>query len=319
MFKSIRWRLTAIFFVVTALFLFLLGIYLMNTMEKYAFNNLQNNLLSYARLMSDDLSVSFASHHSRDDFQRYAKKVSGDINARVTIIATDGTVLGDSLLDKDSMANHANRPEVKSAINGKIGKSVRFSTSLNQKLFYFASPVKERDKVVGVVRVAIPWKEIESSRNYIRTIIISSMIIAFILMVMVASAFTANMVVPLQEMTNAARELAEGKMNMTINVTTDDEIGALGRGLNYMSLRLQDTISEITHERNKVQAVLTSMTDGVIAIDKNGNIIMINPAVERLFNIKYEKSVGKSLIEVVRNFDLEKILHEALNRETGIT
>lgn len=319
MFKSIRWRLTAIFFSVTALFLFLLGLYLMNTMEKYTFNNLQNNLLSYARLMSEDLSVTFASRHAQDDFQKYATKVKEDINARVTIIATDGRVLGDSVLDKDSMVNHANRPEVKSAINGEIGNSVRFSASLNQKLFYLAAPVKDGDTVVGVVRIAVPWQEIENSRNYIRAIIISSMIIAFVLMVMLASVLTANMVVPLQEMTRASRELAEGKLNMTIGVTTDDEIGALGKGLNYMSLRLQDTISEITHERNKVQAILTSMTDGVIAIDRKGNIIMINPAVEKLFNIKYEKSVGKSLIEVVRNFDLERLLHEALNSESGIT
>ncbi len=319
MFKSIRWRLTAIFFAITALFLFLLGLYLMNTMEKYTLNNLQNNLLSYARLMSEDLSVSFTSPRSQDFFQEYAKKVKEDINARVTIIATDGLVLGDSVLDKDSMVNHRNRPEIKKAINGEVGKSIRYSASLNQRLFYFAAPVKDGDKVVGVVRVAIPWSEIESSRNYLRTIIISSMIIAFILMVMLASVLTANMVVPLQEMTYAARELAEGKMNVTINVTTDDEIGALGKGLNYMSLRLQDTIDEITQERNKIQAILTSMTDGVIAIDKKGNIIMINPAVEKLFNIKYEKSVGKSLIEVVRNFDLEKLLHEALKSEIGIT
>lgn len=319
MFKSIKWRLTAIFFIVTALFLFLLGLYLMNTMEQYSFNNIQNNLLSYARLMSDDLQASFAKPPSREFFEGYARRVSQDINARVTIIDTNGEVLGDSLLDKDSMVNHADRPEVKKAVNGEVGKSVRYSTSLEKRMFYFASPVKTGDQVLGVVRVAVPWDDIEASRNYIRKIIISSTLVALILMVMVSSTFAANLVVPLQEMTAVARDMAEGKMDIVINVTSDDEIGELGRGLNYMSIRLHDTISQITEERNKVKAILTSMTDGVIAIDRKGSILLINPAIEKLFNISYDKSVGKGLIEVVRNFDLEKFLHEALDSEIGIT
>lgn len=319
MFNSIKWRLSAIFFMVTALFLFLLGLYLMNTIEQYSFNNIQNNLLSYARLMSDDLQASFAKPPSREFFQEYAKKVSHDINARVTFIDTSGEVLGDSVLDKDSMVNHANRPEVKKAINGEIGKSVRYSTSLEKRMFYFASPVKTGHQVLGVVRVAVPWDEIEASRNYIRKIIISSTLAALILMVMVSSAFTANLVVPLQEMTRVARDMAEGKMDVVINVTSDDEIGELGKGLNYMSVRLHDTISQITEERNKVKAILTSMTDGVIAIDRKGSILLINPAIEKLFHISHENSLGKGLIEVVRNFDLEKLLHQALESETGST
>lgn len=319
MFKSIKWRLTAIFFIVTALFLFLLGLYLMNTMEQNSFNNIQSNLLSYAKLISDDLEDSFQKPPSRKFFQEYARKVSRDIDARVTFIDISGEVLGDSLLDKDSMVNHADRPEVKKAINGEIGKSVRYSTSLEKRMFYFAAPVKSGNEVLGVVRVALPWDEIEASRNYIRKIIISSTLVALILMVMVSSTFAANLVVPLQEMTQVARDMAEGKMDVVLNVNSDDEIGELGRGLNYMSIRLHDTISQITEERNKVKAILTSMTDGVIAIDRKGSILLINPAIEKLFNISYDKSLGKGLIEVVRNFDLEKFLQEALDSETGMT
>lgn len=318
MFKSIKWRLTAIFFAVTALFLFLLGVFLMNVIEQYSYDNTQTKLLSYARLMSDDLRDTFIKKPSRDFFQQYAQKVKGDINARVTIIDTNGEVLGDSFLDKDSMVNHANRPEIKKAIGGEIGRSVRYSTSLEERMFYFAAPVKSGSTVVGVVRVAIPWSEIEASRNYIRTIIGSSIFVALILMVMVVSTFTASIVVPLQEMTGVAREMAEGKLDMVLTVNSDDELGELGRGLNYMSERLRGTISQITEEKNKIKAILKSMNDGVIAIDRKGSIILINAAVERMFNVKSELIVGKSLIEVVRNFDLEKFLREALKSEKGL-
>lgn len=320
MFKSIKWRLTAIFFMVTAVFLFLLGVYLMKTMEQYSYNDTQSRLLSYAKLMSDDLMESFAEKSGNDFFQDYAQKVKNDINARVTIIDTSGKVLGDSSLDNDTMANHSNRPEIKMAYAGEIGRSVRYSASLGERMFYFASPVKSGNNVIGVVRVAIPWSEIEQSKKNIRLIIGSAILVALILMLIVVSSFTANLIVPLQEMIEAAREMAEGKLDKVLDVASNDEIGDLSRGLNYMSKKLRDTISQITAERNKVKAILTSMSDGVIAIDRDGKIILINPAIERLFNIKYEKSVNKSVIEVVRNFDLDKLLHETLvSEQEGVT
>ncbi len=319
MFKSIKWRLTAIFFAVTAVFLFLLGLYLMNSMEQYSYQNTQDRLLSYARLMSDDLQGYFSKQPDKRFFQDYARKAKNDINARVTLIDTSGKVLGDSVLDNDSMLNHSNRPEIKRAITGKIGESVRYSTSLQRRMFYFAVPVKSENKVIGVVRVAIPWSEIEAGMSHLRVIIGTAIFVALILMVIVSSTFTSSMIVPLQEMTEVAREMAEGKLDTALKVTSNDEIGALSKGLNYMAQRLRDMIRQITEERNKVKAILTSMSDGVVAVDCSGNILLINPAVERMFNITYEKSMGKGVIEVIRNFDLEKLLHKALDSRETIT
>ena len=313
MFKSIKWRLTLTFFAVTAVFLFLLGLYLMDIMEQSSYNNTQTRILSYARLMSDDLKDAFTKSSDKSFFPDYAHKATKDINARVTIIDTDGTVLGDSILDKDSMVNHANRPEIKQALSGEIGQSVRFSTSGRERMIYFVVPVMSDRTVIGVVRAAIPWSEVEASQSHIRWSIGTAIFVALILMMGVGSSFTSPMIVPLQEMTAVAQEMAEGKLDTVLNVTSNDEIGALGRGLNYMAQRLRDNFRQITEERNKIKAILASMNDGVIAIDKNGNILLINPAVERMFHISYEQSLGKSVIEVVRNFELEKLLYEALS------
>ncbi len=312
MFNSIKWRLTAVFFSITAIFLFLLGLYLMISMGQDAYKNTQSRLLSNARLISDDLKEAFTEKPDKTFFQDYARKAKDDINARVTIIDVNGKVLGDSILDKDSMVNHSDRPEIKQAMSGEIGKAVRYSTSLQERMFYFAAPVKTENKVVGIVRVAIPWNEIQEGQNRIRLVIGTAVFVALILMVMVAFSFTSTIVVPLQEMTRAAQKMAEGKLDMIVNVNSNDEIGALSRGMNYMAERLRDTIRQITEERNKVTAILTSMNDGVIAIGRNGNILLINPAAEQMFNIKSESSIGKSIIEVIRNLELETLLHKAL-------
>ena len=312
MFRSIKWRLTAIFFVVTSIFLFLLGWYLMDSMAQLSYRNTQTRLLSYARLMSDDLKDYFRKPPAKGFFQDYAHKAKNDINARVTIIDTTGKVLGDSLLDNDSMVNHANRPEIKEAMKGRIGEAARYSTSLNENMYYFAVPVKSDNKVLGVVRVAIPWSEIQAGQNQIRFSIGTAVLLALILMVVIASTFTSSMVVPLQQMTEVAQKMAEGKLDTVLPVNSNDEIGALSKELNYMAQRLKGYIRLITEERNKIKAILASMNDGVIAIDRIGNILLINPAVERMFNITYEQSMGKGVIEVVRNYELEKLLFSAL-------
>lgn len=313
MFRSIKWRLTAIFFAVTSVCLFFLGLYLMNYMENLSYQNTQNRLLSYARLMSDDLEIVFRNRSDRSFFEEYALKAKNDINARVTIISSNGKVLGDSELDNDSMVNHADRPEIQQALKGKTGESVRFSTSLNQDMFYFAVPVKSGGKVEGVVRVAVPWSEIQAGRTQIRLSIGTAVLVTVFLMALIGSTFTSSMVVPLQQMTEVAQEMAEGKLDTVLRVNSKDEIGALSKGLNYMAQRLKDTIRQITEERNKIKAILTSMNDGVIAVDRAGNILLINPAVERMFNVSYEQSMGKGVIEVVRNYELEKFLYRALD------
>lgn len=312
MFRSIKWRLTAVFFAVTAVFLFLLGLYLMNSMESYSYDNTRTKMLSNARLMANDTREAFG-RPAAGFFEGYAKEVGQDIKARVTIIDTEGKVLGDSLLDNDRMVNHADRPEIAKALRGETGEAIRYSGSLKVRMLYVAVPVLSDDnKVIGAIRVALPWSEIEDAQNRIRLIIGTSILVSLLLMVIVVTSFTTELVVPLREMTRAAQKMAEGKLDTTLNFTSHDEIGSLGRGLNYMARRLRETIGQITEERNKIKAILTSMNDGLIAVDRNSCILMINPAVERMFNVDAEAIVGRSLIEVVRNYDLEKLLQKAL-------
>ncbi|MBU7008599.1 two-component system histidine kinase PnpS [Phosphitispora fastidiosa] len=319
MFKSIKWRLTAVFFSVTAVFLFLLGFYLMNLMEEYLYDKTQENMVSYAKLLADNLKDDFSDGAGAEYFDVYAHEAQRDIAARVTVIDAKGQVLGDSVADKDSMVNHFSRPEIQKALDNQTGKAIRYSSSAGKRMIYFAVPVKKDNDIYGAVRVAVPWSEIEAGQNHIRWSIGTAIFVALILTVVVVSSFTSTLVVPLQEMTWVAKEMAEGKLDLNVDVKAKDEIGALGSGFNYMAQRLRDTISQITEERNKVSAILTSMNDGVIAIDGKGNILLINPAIERMFHIKYEHILGKSVIEVVRNFDLERLLHLALSSSESIT
>lgn len=109
-----------------------------------------------------------------------------------------------------------------------------------------------------------------------------------------------------------AEEMAEGALDKTICVHQQDEVGKLAQSLNVMALRLRETLSLVTEEKNRMQAVLDCMADGVIAVNAGGRVILVNPVAEKVFGISQEISRGKTMLEVVRDYDLDRLFRESL-------
>lgn len=312
MLKSLRWRFIFTFFSITAVFLFLLGWFLMDSAEKYSGRNMEEHLLANSRLISENIAESMMVGRAAGYYEDYANKAGEITGYRVTIIDAAGVVLGDSDVDARMMENHKNRPEVQSALRGDTGKSIRMSGTQKQQELYIAVPVKTPGGVKGVVRMAVNLSGIQKGMTNIKAVIGLAILVAFALTFLVVSTLAPGIVAPLREMTAVAKNMAEGRLDAEVRVVTNDEVGALARSFNYMGLRLKETIGQITEERNKLQTILTSMADGVIAIDREGRILLINPMVEKMFGVKPEDATGRGVIEVIRNYDLEKLLLGAL-------
>ncbi len=142
--------------------------------------------------------------------------------------------------------------------------------------------------------------------------ITGALFIAVPLSVGLAWVLFKRVIKPLQEINEAAQEMARGNLEREIFIYSDDEIGQLARSINEMARQLKATIAEITEARNQAQAILNSMADGVIALNKNGEVLFINPAVEEIFGISQATSVGKNILGVIRNYDVERLLERAL-------
>ncbi len=315
--KSLRWRFSYTYFGVTALCFTLLGYYLINTMVGYSYAKVEERLISSAWLLGKTIVLE-ENKEGTGDIASLLKEARDYTHARVTLIDTTGKVVADSHEDSGKMANHAYRPEFVLALRGEVGKSTRFSDTLKEKMLYVAVPVKDTGKIVGAVRLAVDWAEVQSGVWHIRYVIGSAIFLVFLLTVLISSYLAKGITSPLKEMTQVAKDMADGKLDNYVRNISDDEIGALGRGLNYMARRLKDTIKEITEEKNKIQAVLTSMDEGVVAVDREFRILMINPAVEKIFDVKTGEVVGGTLIEGIRNYELEKIIGKALKKGRNI-
>ncbi len=150
-----------------------------------------------------------------------------------------------------------------------------------------------------------------SSAGYLSQTV--AMVLGFFLALAVAVAMRRLISWPLSRVAETAGQMAEGDLSQTLRVYESDEMGKLAQSLNQMAQRLRATLSLVTEEKNRMQAILDSMADGVIAVDGETRVILINPVVEEAFGLNEEASLGKTVLEVVRDYDLDRLFREALD------
>jgi two-component system phosphate regulon sensor histidine kinase PhoR len=315
MFRRIQWRITISFVLVVVVGMGVLGAYLVNSTRNSQLGNLRTQLENEARVTAEASLPLFLVQDS--DLDALAKKLGNEIDARVTLIAVNGTVLGDSHEDPATMENHATRPEVVDALASGLGESTRYSTTLGEQMMYVAVPVTNQTTNVGVARVALPLVAVAGSVNRVTLIIILAIIVTAALVIVAAVLIGRRTTRPLREVTEASQRIAAGQFDQRIPVRSKDETGQLAQAFNDMSSNLDGLVRDISEERTKLQTVLASMADGVIMTDVEGNIVLANRTSERLFNFRGEDVISRPLIEAVHDHEADEILKLCLS--TGQT
>jgi phosphate regulon sensor kinase PhoR len=275
--------------------------------RNYYVSSTEEKLASNGGLISNDF---IKEHQSgKESYDDQAKAYSKLSNARITIIASNGRVIGESDRDSSSMENHSQRPEVIKALAGGIGKDSRFSTTENREMMYVAVPIKNGMDIIGVVRLSVPFVEINKMQNYLLRYILISIFIGLLGTSAIAYTIVGNIVKPINEMTDVSLEIAGGRYDKRINVKAKDEIGKLSESFNNMAEKLEITISDLSDKKIKLEAILESMQSGVIAVDNGGRIMLANPAAVDIFGLSGD-IVGRHILEVIRNMELEEIIRE---------
>ena len=311
--RSIYWKLTVPLILLVLLALGFLGFYMVNTTRSSQLSHLKSQLVNEAKLIANISTSSFADPVQQANLDTIAKTISGEISTRITFIAKDGTVLGDSDQDPATMENHLTRPEVVAALATGEGQATRYSATLHENMMYVAVLVKNQGQLLGIARVALPLTTVESSLNAEVTTILSGIAIAALLFVAAAALITRMITRPVRQITKAAESIASGNLEQIIPTRTYDEIGRLGHAFNDMSQHLKTTMASIVEGRNNLAAVLTNLTDGVLMTDSEERIILANPAAERLFNFKETNTIGHTLIETVHDYEIADLVKKCLS------
>ena len=312
MFHSIKWRIIFWFVLLIAVSMTVFGLLLTSSVQNTQLASLAKQLENEARIVSEICLPYFNGTDDTASLDGLVKTLGMDIEERITVIAVDGTVLGDSNENPAVMENHSNRLEVREAMASGYGESVRYSTTLNKKMMYVAVLITDGQDVYGITRTALPVTQVDKLVSSIRNNVILATAITAALIIIAILVITPVTTRPLTEITKASRRIANGDFNYRITAGGDDESGQLARAFNEMSLKIKNMIDEINADRAQLSTILENMTDGIIMTDPEGDITMINTSGIRILNASGREIFGKSVIEAFRDHQLNEILKQCL-------
>jgi two-component system phosphate regulon sensor histidine kinase PhoR len=305
---ALKLTLTLVGFVaVTSL---VVGLYLNRALEAFAVESLETRLSSVAAVLHDEARVALRAGARPGAAQDFAIRVARSIGARVTLITPDGRVIGESergAADLASMENHARRPEVRAALEGRTGRDLRRSATVEAPLLYVATPVREGGGPVGVLRLALPLSAVTASYESLHQVMLVGGAVALLVALCIGLFVAGRVTRPVVEMQSIARQMSEGSFLVRAPTRSTDEIGTLGRSLNVMAGRLREKIEDLEREQAKTTAILDAMVEGVIAVDGQEHILLMNERARAMFGLGSARGEGKPFLEVIRNADLHEI------------
>jgi two-component system phosphate regulon sensor histidine kinase PhoR len=315
--KKFIWRLFFSYIFIAIGALLVAGWYFVHSLDAFLHNLVVVELSERARLLQNQVlpHLEPLDPGTVDAICKQSGKAS---ETRFTVILTSGVVIGDTWETPQNMDNHAGRPEISGALANGQATSKRFSTTLQQNIIYVAIAVRKESQPIGVVRAAIPLARMEAQLARIRAEFWGIGGIVALLSLGVTFAISRQYGLKMQELKQSAARLAEGELAHRLAIPDSDELAGLAESLNRMAAQLESRMQTVVSQRNQMEAVLSSMLEGVIAVSRNERILSINPAAARWFDLDPEKVRDRSIPEAIRNLAIQKFVTRSLKSRVPV-
>jgi len=320
--KSFKLKLIFSYILVVLISFGCITIFLDKKLEESTLHNIEFSLISQARIIENQITSESLKKDDPTHLEELVSILSKSGSCRLTVINNQGKVLADSdksLKEIPEMENHLSRPEIKVALGNNIGSDIRYSATLKIDMLYVALPLKEKNEIVGVLRLALPLTVVQTTLFEIRRIILLGLLFALCFALVLGFILAVRTLKPINKMINVARKYATGDFSIKVPRLSQDEIGELGVALNKIANDIEEKITEIQSKNQHLAAILNSMIEGVIVVDGSGSIISINPTVEKIFDVTKDEAEGKSLLEAVRNNDISEVINQVLSSSEPVS
>ncbi len=314
--RRLIWQLYPSFLAITVLALVVATAYSSYALRTFHLGQLGDELRLVADVAGSQVAEVLESG-TTGEMDALCKKLgqAGDGQMRLTVIAPSGKVLGDSDENPALMEDHSNRAEIIDAIREGFGQSVRRSPTLGKNMMYVAVPITGEGQPIAVVRTAIPVTEIDEALDRVYVTIVWAGLIVALCAAFLSLLISRSISLPITRMKHIAQLFAQGQLNIRVPEAGAAELDELARSLNEMATQLQDRILTITRQRNELKAILSSLSEGVLAVDSRGRIVNVNKAAAELLNLDPSHAQGRSIEEVIRNAGLQQLVRESLQSD----
>jgi two-component system, OmpR family, phosphate regulon sensor histidine kinase PhoR len=300
--KRLLWQLFPSYLLITLISLLAVTWYASRSWRQFYLGQTAGDLESRARLVESQIRSKLPA--AGPELDRLCKELGRLTATRFTVILPSGVVQGDTDEDPARMDNHGDRPEIQAAIKGGVGVSTRFSFTLGHDMMYVAVPVTGPDRVIGVVRAALPMAAIaQALRALYFRIALGGMGIVLI-MALLSLLISRRITQPLEDLKRGARRFAQGDLGRKLPVPASEELGSLAEAMNHMAGQLEDRIRTLIRQGQEQEAILAGMVEGVMALDTEGCLLTINRAGAEMLGVDPAAVQHLGFQEVVRNSEL---------------
>jgi len=260
---------------------------------------IESTLVAEARAAAELLSR-VPSLSGVEELDAEADRLGGLLNARVTFIAADGRVVGDSAETLEGVAamdNHAGRPEVIEARARGIGRARRYSATLKTDMLYVAVPVSHPS--LSIVRVALPLTDVRSQLQTVLTATLTALGLALVGAASIAWIFSARIGRRVRVIAAVAERYRAGDLTPPGLGYGSDELGTVARALDDSVQDVGRRLSEQARDRSRMEAILGGMVEGVIVVDAQGRLQLVNEAARQMLRIS-DPVMGRPYLETIR-------------------
>ena len=303
---SLHSRLVALNVVALTVTSLLLGYFLSGNLKTTFESEIESQLYNSATLAREYVRL----QPTDGDRTELAGRISKLLDARVTLISSDGRVLADSEVSRASLAqmeNHSDRPEFIEARRGGRGVSIRPSATLGVSFIYVAVDLGDG----SVLRVATPLSAVDTLLSGLRRRLLLAMLVGVALSFAFGYMVYALVSRPVRRVAEASQRLAYGTLDSEIPVAGDRDLATVASSLNAMAKNLRLKIDELKQDKYRTEAVIAAMSAGVVVFDRDARVVLSNSSIQALLDL-HGGAAGRPPMELVRHPSIETAVRTAL-------
>ncbi len=301
------------FLALIILFAVFFNLFIYRMIREFYINGLSDHYRSIGVYMSEQLKPLLL----KGKIPELNERIRSDtkfLNARITVIRTNGVVLADSEAEAASMANHLDRPEVQDVLSGGTGFSLRYSATVHKRMLYSAVPVMDAGKMIGIVRLSLFFDKEEAFIGIIRGRIL---LIGFLILTasfILAALFSGWITRPIQALIRLSEEFAGGNFKARLYLKQSGEFRVLSERFNLMTEKIEELFGTVTKQNEESRVLMNAIPEGILFLDKKGVILQWNKGMEPMISIPDPRN--RHYWEIIRESSLMDFV-DALKKTSG--
>jgi len=311
--KRYRRKLTFIFILLVGFSVLSAGLFTANKLQQSHVDSLKNNMYREILIILATVPWEDAGDIERQMayFSNKAEMLKVQAGARVTFIGPDGLVLGDSDQDASKMENHLDRPEVREALeSGQSGSSSRYSSTVKAMMLNVAVPLYKDNQLLGFVRLSMSLNDVQAYIRGLWSYLISGLLILFMIAAVISYRIARGLTRPLDNIMRVAGQITQLNYKARVSSTSQDELGQLGNAINKMAMSLEQQVERIQENESRLKSVLDNMIIGILMIDKEERVVLVNPSAEKMLGFSQRMLYGRKYNEGIQQVELTHLIEE---------